>query len=182
MPIARYTGIGARTTPPDVLALMTSLARRMAAAGAILRSGGSPGADMAFEAGCGDGPKEIYLPWPGFNGNPSPLALDDALAARIVRHDAWRVLRDALARETPPTDLDALPDGTRRRYARDVPQILGRDLATPSDLVLCWTPPGGPPEGTRIALYLARHCAIPVANLNDSAVRDEWRRRALTPG
>jgi len=181
MSIAIYTGIGARATPPDVLALMTAIARHLAAAGVVLRSGGSPGADAAFEAGCGDGPKEIYLPWPGFNGNPSPLALDDALAARIARHDAWRVLRDALARETPPTDLDALPDETRRLYARDVPQILGRDLATPSDLVLCWTPLGVPPEGTRIALYLARHYSVPVANLNDSTVRDEWWRRVATP-
>lgn len=176
MDIATYTGIGARETPPEVLALMRAIGRRLALEGAVLRSGGSPGADAAFEEGCGDGPKEIYLPRPGFNGNPSLLALDDAWYARIVAHAAWGVLRAALARESPPVDLDALPFETRLRYARDVPQVLGRDLASPSDLVLCWTPPAGPPEGTRIALYVARQYGVATANLNDAGERGRWAR------
>ena len=174
MGIAVYTGIGARETPPDVLALMRRIARHFAARGVVLRSGGSPGADIAFAEGCGDGPKEIYLPWPGFNGNTSPLVLDDAWYARIAASEAWAVLRKALGGESPPVELDALPRETRLRYARDVPQVLGRDLASPSDLILCWTPPAGPPEGTRIALYVARRYGVAIANLNDDGERAWW--------
>jgi hypothetical protein len=176
MTVSVYAGIGARETPPEVLALMRDIGRHFAALGAVLRSGGSPGADAAFEEGCGDGPKEIYLPHPGFNGNSSPLALDAAWFARIAAHAAWRALREALARESPPVDLDALPLEARLRYARDVPQALGRDLTSPADLVICWTPPAGPPEGTRVALYVARQYGVPVANLNDGDERARWAR------
>lgn len=46
-----YTGIGSRETPPDILELMTKIARFMFKQGFTLRSGGADGADSAFEAG-----------------------------------------------------------------------------------------------------------------------------------
>lgn len=177
MDITIYTGIGAHATPPDVLALMRRIGRHFAASGTMLRSGGSPGADTAFEEGCGGGPKEIYLPWPGFNGNASLLALDGAWYNRIATSEAWQALRKELRSESPPVELDALPRETRLRYARDIPQVLGGDLASPSDLVLCWTPPVDQPEGTRIALYVARHFGMPIVNLNDARECERWERR-----
>jgi hypothetical protein len=52
MPTARitYAGIGARHTPPDVLALMHRIAGALAQRCWVLRTGGAPGADQAFAA------------------------------------------------------------------------------------------------------------------------------------
>lgn len=175
-----YTGIGAHATPPDVLDLMAAIARHSARQGIVLRSGGSPGADVAFEAGCGDGPKEIFVPWAGFNGNPSPLVMTDGLLARVSGSDAWQALREALAAETLRVDLDGIADEQRRLYARDVCEVLGADLSTPSERVVCWTPLTGEREGTRIALYVARDAGIPSENLSDPAVYERWRRIAHT--
>src|SRR5678815_2257413 len=69
-----YTGVGSRSTPPEVLAIMTKLAYRLEKNGLMLRSGGAEGADSAFERGVSeDENKEIFLPWRGFNGNMSGL-------------------------------------------------------------------------------------------------------------
>ncbi|HEX8036133.1 MAG TPA: hypothetical protein VF510_19910 [Ktedonobacterales bacterium] len=171
-----YTGIGAHATPLDVLDLMGAIARYFAGQGFVLRSGGSPGADVAFELGCGEGRKEIYVPWAGFNGNASPLAMTDDLMGRIVGSGVWQALREALAGETPPVDLDAVPEEQRRLYARDVCQVLGADLISPSERIVCWTPPSGEPEGTRIAVYVARDVGIPIDDLSDPAVKERWRR------
>src|SRR5579884_4309472 len=112
-----YVGAGAREAPSEILDLMIAIAEHMAANGYVLRSGGSPGADVAFETGCGSGPKEIYLPFAGFNQNPSPLALTDELLHQIRRHPAWNALRTDLAAETPPVDLDSLPMQTQQLFA-----------------------------------------------------------------
>jgi hypothetical protein len=62
-----YTGIGSRNTPHNIKNLMVGLARKLADEGYILRTGGSPGADTAFEVGAIDkGDMEIYLPYSGF--------------------------------------------------------------------------------------------------------------------
>jgi hypothetical protein len=173
--IACYTGIGARQTPADILTLMSAIGRFYSAHNVALRSGGSPGADTAFEEGCGPGPKEIYLPWPGFNGRSSLWVITDDWAVRIRAHTAWRVIRDALQRESPSLDLDALPREVQLLYARDVPEVLGASLDAPSARVVCWTPPSGEVEGTRIALHVAHDWAIPIDNLNDPATLQRWR-------
>jgi hypothetical protein len=110
-----YIGAGAHATPPNVLNLMVAIARFLAEQGCVLRSGGSPGADAAFETECGSGPNEIYLPYAGFNRHPSPLALTDELLHHSTQHDVWHALRADLARETPAVELDRLPVGLFRR-------------------------------------------------------------------
>jgi hypothetical protein len=70
-----FAGIGSRETPIDVLDIMQKLSIVFAKKGWILRSGHAPGADQAFEKGCDkvNGPKEIYIPWKGFEGSTSDL-------------------------------------------------------------------------------------------------------------
>jgi predicted Rossmann fold nucleotide-binding protein DprA/Smf involved in DNA uptake len=46
-----YAGIGARSTPPQILSVMTRLASKLEGMGYTLRSGGAAGADTAFERG-----------------------------------------------------------------------------------------------------------------------------------
>jgi hypothetical protein len=157
-----------------VLAVMTRVARWLSARGYTLRSGGSPGADAAFEAGCGAGAKEIYLPIAGFNGHPSSLVLTNELFRRITRHDIWQSLRAHLARESPPVALDALPALTRRLYARDVVQVLGPDLDSPAERVIFWRP-SAPPEGTRVTIAIAQRVGAATEDLADPEVAAAWR-------
>lgn len=68
-----YAGVGSRETPEDVLQLMRQFAIKLANLGWVLRSGGAPGADSAFEAGCKEvqGRMSIFLPWKGFEDRPN---------------------------------------------------------------------------------------------------------------
>lgn len=169
-----YAGIGSRQTPADVLDLITQLAGALASGGWTLRSGHARGADQAFEAGAGER-SEIYLPWPDFELETrtiigtvitSPIELGQAayeIAARY--HPYW----------------DHLKPGARHLHARNVGQILGQDLQTPSGFVVCWTRDGSldgcgrESGGTGQALRIASAYGIPVYNL----ARDDHRDLAV---
>ena len=49
--------------------------------------------------------------------------------------------------------------------ARNCHQVLGQDLKTPVDFIVCWTKDGGESGGTGQALRIARDLNIPVYNL-----------------
>ena len=156
-PSMTYAGIGSRKAPPDQLERMTRAAKRLASKGYTLRSGGANGADRAFEAGAG-GKKEIYLPWKGFNGSTSSFVAPtrDAVDVAAAVHPAWVRLSPA----------------AQKLQARNSHQILGEDLRTPCDFVICWTPDGAESEsertastgGTGQAIALASRWGVPVFN------------------
>ena len=135
-----YTGIGARKTPKHDLSFITRLAARLAANHWALRSGGAAGADSAFAAGVGSGLKCIYRP-----EDATPEAL--SMAERF--HPAWH--------KCSPV--------ARLLHARNCFQILGRDLATPTLMVICWTKGGAGHGGTGQAIRIARASNIPVFDL-----------------
>ncbi len=160
-----YAGIGSRNTPPEVLAIMARIAARLALRGYTLRSGGADGADTAFEEGAGTA-KEVFLPWPGFNGRDSPYPTPSANAYRVASalHPAWA----------------RLEAGPQALHARNSHQILGAELGTPVDFVVCWTPDGCESEKTRStktggtgqAIALADRWGIPVFNLAGAGALD----------
>lgn len=161
-----YAGIGSRTTPADVLTTMQRIASRMANAGWTLRSGGAQGADTAFQQGCTavNGWMQIFLPWPGFNGIPAtagiyPFVDEAALQLAAQFHPNWA----------------ACSAGARKLHARNCYQILGPNLATPVDLVLCWTPHGSGSGGTGQALRIAHHHGIPVHDLGHPTILHQYR-------
>jgi hypothetical protein len=177
-----YAGIGSRALPPGVGELIQAVSARLAPAGWVLRTGGSPGADQAFYRGArsAHGPIELYLPWPGFEASardahegghvwelarPVPEAY--GVAARFYR--GW-----------DGRSWEELSEGERALLARDSHQVLGADLASPAGLVVCWTPDAGldgsdaRSEGTGQALRIAVHHGVPVLNL----ARPEHARRA----
>lgn len=145
-----YTGIGSRVTPHAICAQMTEIARAMARDGFVLRSGGADGADLAFERGAGEA-KNIYLPWRRFNGNLSPLFTPspEAHAMAETFHGGWAWLTA----------------GAQKLHARNVHQVLGLDLQTPSLRVVCWTPGGRLIGGTATAIKIALAHGIEVTNL-----------------
>ena len=156
----RYAGIGSRTTPEPALQIMRKVAHRLSELGFTLLSGGAAGADAAFEDGCFS-KKEIYLPWPGFRHLQGRhcVTLPSSEARRVaeVVHPAWK----------------RLDDTGQALMARNSHQVLGADLRSPVDFVVCWTPDGCETEsarsratgGTGQAIALADRWGIPVVNL-----------------
>lgn len=165
-----YTGIGSRQTPQDILDTMYEGAIQLADLGFTLRSGGANGADSAFEAGCTDGAgkMEIYLPWRLFNNNKSPLYTPSREAFHLAQsyHPNW----------------SACSHGARALHARNCHQILGLDLQTPSDLVICWTQGGTGRGGTGQALRIAEAYEIPIFDLGSSDGLDRLNQFMTTIG
>jgi hypothetical protein len=159
-PSLRYAGIGSRSTQDPVLQVMRKIAHRLSERGYTLLSGGADGADSAFEECC-FGKKEIYLPWPGFRHLQGRhcVTLPSSEAFRVAEaiHPAWKRLNDT----------------AQALMARNSHQILGADLRSPVDFVVCWTPDGCASEATRSrttggtgqAIALADRWGIPVVNL-----------------
>jgi len=150
-----YTGIGSRNTPIHILTEMTALATELETHGLILRSGGASGADTAFEAGVKDPHNaKIFLPWHNFNQNTSALyrITADALDMAKKYHPAWHRCSAA----------------ARKFHARNCYQILGNNLDTKSQFVLCWTPNGEMVGGTSQALRIAKDLGIPIFNMAET--------------
>lgn len=123
-----YAGIGSRETPPEIMALMTRIAAKLEREGYVLRSGGAPGADAAFEAGVTDDRmKQIFIPWDGFQDRPATYPIpQQAYDIAGTLHKHWEYLKG----------------GARTLMARNALQILGPNLDTPAQFVVCWTPDG----------------------------------------
>lgn len=159
-----YAGIGSRQAPPEILKIMRHVGQLMAENDWILRSGAAIGSDAAFEKGCDkiNGPKEIFLPWKGYNRHLSPLHLD-CPPCKAVKENAY-----ALAEKYHPA-WDKVSGGAKRLIARNGFQVLGSDLQTPVQLIVCWTPyvwrPGVKAGGTAQALRIAHDRNIPILNL-----------------
>jgi len=148
-----YSGIGSRQSPLEVMAEMRVIAMILFQNGFTLRSGGADGADTAFEEGAGD-LKEIYLPWQGFNKRDG-IVVGNKFKARDMAqaiHPYW----------------ESLTDGGKKLHTRNICQVLGRDLKTPSKFLICWTPDGKPSGGSRTAIVCAMEHDIPVYNLKNS--------------
>ena len=103
-------------------------------------------------------PREIWLPWPGFNGRTADgattrVGTNNQANRDLARqsHPAWHVLRDAV----------------QKLMVRNVHQILGPEPGSspPSDMVICWTPDGAGEGGTGMAIRLAERHGIPVVDL-----------------
>lgn len=168
MSIFAYTGVGSRSTPAEVLAEMSTIAARLAHDGYTLRSGGADGADKAFENGAryGGGQTEIYIPWSGFNGRSTGIVRNSLEAEALAQsvHPAW----------------ERLTPGGRKAHTRNVHQVLGLDLRTPSLFVVCWTPDGctgaatrtARTGGTATAILIAERYAVPVFNLQEPDAAD----------
>jgi hypothetical protein len=164
-----YTGIGSRITPIHIIDKMKNWAMMLATNEYVLRSGGADGADTAFEQGClqsKNSQKEIFLPWKGFNKNSSPH-YDIPKEAFILAekfHPGW----------------SRLSDGAKRLMARNIQQVCGKNLDSPSAFVICYTSDGCESHKTRTrktggtgqAISLAWTLDIPVFNLQQADAED----------
>lgn len=169
-----YTGVGSRQTPIYIQNIMTDLADKLARDSWILRSGGAEGADYAFELGWWDycmnemhlggnygALAEIYIPWNGFNNHT------------LTSHDgACKFVKDtteaqSIAEKVHPA-WHNLKTGAKNLHTRNVYQVLGEDLETPSKFLVCWAETdkhGVPKGGTRTSWVLAKQHNISCFNL-----------------
>lgn len=160
-----YTGVGSRQTPANVMTIMMRTALRLTDQGYALRSGGAVGADSAFEAGVTvAAAKEIYRPMgdrskPGIHDYPAELWTEASQIAGSL-HPAWH----------------RCSGYAKGLHTRNVFQVLGQDLKTPSEFLLCWTPDAAKSEatctrdtgGTATAIRLADRQGIEILNLADA--------------
>ncbi len=158
-----YTGIGSRQTPDSILNTMYRIGQIQAARGYILRSGHADGADIAFEKGCieGNGAKEIFLPWKMFNYNRHPPFGNGYHCGYTYEKEAMEI-----ASRFHPA-WNRCSDGAKKMHTRNVYQILGLNLETPTNGVVCWTPNGSGSGGTGQAIRIAKAYEIPVFDLGD---------------
>lgn len=146
-----YAGIGSRKTPESLKEEIQEIVEFLESQNYILRSGGADGADLFFEEFATR--KEIYLPWKGFNGSDSDLFSPSPDSHEIAKkyHPAW----------------DRLSSAGQKLMARNSHQVLGIELETPSDFIVCWTEDGKMKGGTSQALRIAKDINIPIFNLYD---------------
>jgi len=166
-----YSGIGSRNIPQDIKNIMYKLGSKLAKEGYILRSGGAKGADTAFEKGVSaakaKGDMEIYLPYNGYQNRKKdnenyfvPIEFSNYKKAVLIA-DKFHLTFHRLSSEE------------KNFIVRDIYQVLGRDLKTSSDFVICWTPDGAVNNkqrsektgGTGQAISTASYYSIPVLNL-----------------
>lgn len=166
-----YAGIGSRKSPTEILNQMYDIAGDLACRGYILRSGGAAGADEFFYKGAGAlaGSWEIFLPKERFRGFLSKVFGNGSFITHEISLQAY-VMATALLGESHWNNLDSFGKAC---HARNCHQVLGANLDSPVDFVLCWTPEGKITGGTATAIKLARRHNIPVINM---AV-EGWRQR-----
>lgn len=151
------TGIGSRETPDYVCARFVEMGAEARERGWWVRSGHADGADYAFEQGALDH-CIVYMPWMTFNkdkpilGKPRSQELKDEVLKIVYKHEPY---------------AEKLSNGVKLIKSRNVYQVLGENLQTPSDVVVCWTEEGQIVGGTGLAIKIAMANDIPVLNVGD---------------
>ena len=169
-----YTGVGSRETPEHILKFIEQVAYWLAGRGYTGRSGSAVGADTAFEQGfnhyeIGNGVSdhvsfEAYFPWKGFSG---------------IREDSIHIATPELPDYNEAFNIastihparNRLGRGAKALHTRNVYQVLGLDLKTPSKVLFCYAQPtknkqglAGVKGGTNTAVQLAMKYNIPIYN------------------
>lgn len=182
-----YTMIGSRETPPDVMELMTKFAKKTCLWKYVGRSGGADGADACLEEGfrrfkedsnlaCSGDYLEIYLPWKDFNGRQSSQEGYYTLAELPNKVQA-----ESIAESIHPA-WERCSQGAKKLHSRNVYQLLGQDLQTPSRFVICYAKPrndgtGGVKGGTATAVQLGIENGVEIINLYNGSDRkriEDW--------
>jgi hypothetical protein len=165
-----YAGIGSRSTPENIRGYMAVLGEYLSKNGYTLRTGGADGADKAFEIGSLKGPTspEIFIPWRNFNSRYSETD---------IIYKANREAFELAAKYHP--NWDAMSHGGQSLHARNMAQILGENLDSPSQFVLCWTPKGSGKGGTGQVIRVSEALDIPVLDFGKYESLDELKPRLI---
>ena len=175
-----YAGIGSRKTPAEVCAAFANLAGRLGKAGWTLRSGRALGADSAFEAGARSvrGSCEIYLPnmhnYTSIEQVVHANSEDVMKGASYLDEVTGSVLGcKIIARLLHPNGKYLSPHALEL-HARNTYQIIGQDLNSPVNVVICWTEGARGEGGTGQALRLAKMLNIPIIDYGMYTDPSKW--------
>lgn len=138
---------------------MEKIGQRMAENGWMLSSGNCIGPDQAFARGANKVAQHLvtlWLPWPSYELS--------TIAEGNVVHHAPTTEATTLADKFHP-QWNLCTPGTKKLHARNMHIILGQDLKTPVDRIICWTPHGQMVGGTSQALRAAKAYKIPIYNI-----------------
>ena len=107
------------------------------------------------------GRKSIYLPWYKFNNNNNNLynVSEESLKIEEKYHPYWHNLKQ----------------GARKLMGRNSYQVLGLDLKTPTNFILCYTKGGKGSGGTGQALRIAKDYNIPIFDFGKYDTVDEMK-------
>lgn len=155
-----FAGIGSRSTPTLGLRFLRAHSASLIEQGLVLRSGGALGADTA-----------CYLPITESSEAEIFLATRRECSPVYDRH---KIFFDDMPREIQSQCMDlakfyhpnwkACGPIARKLHARNILIVLGRNLRTPVEVVICFTEGAELVGGTRTALVLAKDNNIPIIN------------------
>lgn len=154
-----YCGIGARSTPVSILHKMSYIAKRLEHQYFVLYTGGAEGADTAFLAGTQF--YKVFLP-NKIHGIRTANRQDVIDCTSLSN---WQDAIQTIYKYHP--NPSALSPFARNLMARNAYCVLGEDLQSPVDFVLCWTPNAKLTGGTAQGLRIAQDYNIPIFNLAD---------------
>lgn len=166
-----YSGVGSRKAPLFVLYLFSLLAQVFEQKGMILRSGGALGADSAFSDALSAPESRSQLFVTNSVRKPNyfnPQTIYGQSFDGLYRQAMRLIMDNRLHKKWENCSQVALD-----LHNRNVFQVLGLDLKTHSEFVLCWTPRGEKTYaetgqytgGTGTAINTAAVNHIPVFNL-----------------
>ncbi len=170
-----YTGVGSRETPDHICRLMKDIAAVAAIRGYTGRSGGADMADDAFETGFlavadslaidNDAEFDVYLPWKRFNGRFAPKHhRHNLILPGANEFDAEQIMKTV---HPIYKSGGRLHGGALALHTRNVYQVLGHNLETPSEFLVCYSEPtkDGVKGGTNTAWQLGLRYGAECYNL-----------------
>lgn len=160
------TFVGSRKAPDAVIKECSKMVSEYVKRGYKVRSGNAEGFDQSLKD-VGENDREIYLPYKDFGPK---LKGKNVYIPDIEFNNYDKAV--ALVNKLHPNKQ--LKEWQMKYLARDVYQVLGKDLNTPSELVICWTEDGADniemltskTGGTAMAIRIAEYYHIPVININ----------------
>jgi len=172
--LVTYAGIGSQDTPSEVRDIMFAFAGWAAKKGMTLRTGGAPGADMAFLSGCAAAGGQYLLCLPRQTFNCVQLGVQPPERVLTRPSEKARNLARAILGEQHWGVLDST--GRGNFPARNMHIVFGADIEEgklrPVKFLLCWTKGGGLIGGTAHGLKAAQEwnrrvpeCRIGIWNL-----------------
>lgn len=162
-----FTCVGSRKATDEQAEILAGFALRLLRAGYKGRSGLSGPCDLALNtalAQCPQAPCEFYLAWNGYDG-----WWRGGLDGRIYEPRWFENYPQAIEIvSTIHPVWDKLKRGDKLLHGRNVYQVLGLDLQSPSDVLICAAPvdkKGRVLGGTATAFNLATQHQIPCFNI-----------------
>lgn len=172
-----YTGVGSREISSEEASIIVAVSTYLADLGFILRSGHAKGSDECFEYGAllstksnANYNRDIYVPWNSFDG-----AKVESTLINVGDWDNYKLdWVESLARVVHG-GWHNLSSGAKTLHSRNIPQVLGNDLKSPSRFLLFCsdiTSGGNVKVGTATAVKLAKAYSVPCFNVRNKTKRE----------